>query len=354
VEKNMKIDAVDLFCGAGGLSYGLKKAGINVRVGVDLDPKCSFPYTENMNGAAFILEDVSKVSAQKLVRYYHQNSFKLLAGCAPCQPFSTLRNGSDRKKSDKWPLLGEFSRLVKEIRPDLVTMENVPNLKKQSIFVEFVETLQKEGYFVTSGVVDAANYGLPQRRNRLVLLASLHEPIYMLSPEEIGVKKKTVKDAIYSLPPIEAGGVSKNDSLHRSRSLSEINLARIKASRPGGTWEDWPENLKLKCHKKDSGSTFTSVYGRLEWDKPAGTITTQAYSFGTGRFGHPEQNRGLSLRELAILQSFPEDYKFSPKDTEPDFTSIGRLIGNAVPVDLAYAVGLSIQQHVQSLTSSKA
>ncbi|WP_044527939.1 DNA cytosine methyltransferase, partial [Herbaspirillum sp. B65] len=129
----MPIDAIDLFCGAGGLSYGLRKAGINVRAGIDLDPKCEFPYTANMGGAKFIRESVTNVTGDSLSKFYRKKSTRLLAGCAPCQPFSTLRNGTEREKSDKWPLLDEFSRLVQELTPDLVTMENVPNLQSQSI-----------------------------------------------------------------------------------------------------------------------------------------------------------------------------------------------------------------------------
>lgn len=345
----MEVDAVDLFCGAGGLSYGLKLAGINVRAGIDLDPKCDFPYTANMGGAKFLLKDITSMDAAVLSKFYRKKSIKLLAGCAPCQPFSNLRNGIDRKKSDKWPLLGEFARLVREVRPDIVTMENVPNLKSQSIFSDFAATLKKEGYSVTFKVVDAAEYGLPQRRRRLVLLASLKGPIRILSPEEIGAKPKTVRDSISALPAIGAGETSATDTLHKARSLTSINLERIKASKPGGTWSDWPVDLQLECHKKESGATFKSVYGRLEWEKPSGTITTQSYNLGTGRFGHPEQDRALTLREMAILQSFPSDYKFAPEGDTADFNSIGRLIGNAVPVDLGYAVGLSIKHHLNTL-----
>lgn len=350
----MKIDAVDLFCGAGGLSYGLEKAGITVRAGIDLDPYCDYPYTKNIKKSKFILKDVSSIKGRSLSKLYRPTSFKILAGCAPCQPFSTLRNGTNREQSDKWPLLYQFARLVEESRPDVITMENVPILKSQSIFSDFVISLKELGYHVSARVVDAAEYGVPQRRRRLVLLASMHGPIRLLSPEEIGVKKKTVRDAIGFLPSIKAGETSELDSLHKSRSLNEINLTRIKASKPGGTWADWPEDLKLECHKKEEGSTFKSVYGRLEWDKPSGTITTQSTNFGTGRFGHPSQNRALSIREMAILQSFPENYEFVAPGTIAEFTPVCRLIGNAVPVDLGYAVGLSIKNHLKSLKDKNA
>jgi len=345
----VKIDAIDLFCGAGGLSYGLQKTGITVRGGVDLDPKCETPFKANIQGAKFFLEDITTTDARKIGQLYRKKSLKLLAGCAPCQPFSNLRNGTNKSMSDKWPLLNEFSRLVNSLKPDFVTMENVPQLKKQSVFSDFVETLKRLGYQVSSSVIDAAEYGVPQRRNRLVLLASLHGPIRLLSPEEIGVKRKTIRDAIGNLPSLKAGETNMADPMHKARALSDLNLERIKASKPGGTWEDWPEHLKLECHKKESGVTFKSVYGRMQWDQPAGTITTQSTNIGTGRFGHPSQDRALSLRELAILQSFPADYIFTKDNDNIEFTPIGRLIGNAVPVDLGYAVGRSINQHAKGL-----
>ena len=348
----MTIDAVDLFCGAGGLSYGLQKTGICIRGGIDFDPHCETPYQKNINGAKFFLEDITRTDAKKVANLYRKKSLKLLAGCAPCQPFSTLRNGTNKSKSDKWPLLNEFSRIVSQVKPDFVTMENVPQLKKESIFLDFTATLKLLGYHVSFQVVDAAEYGVPQRRRRLVLIASLHGPIRLLSPEEIGIQKRTVRDAIGKLPPIKAGETDAKDALHKARALTPINLERIKASRPGGSWEEWPEDLKLACHKKSSGSTFKSVYGRMLWDQPSGTITTQSTNIGTGRFGHPEQNRALSLREIAILQSFPEDYVFASGAKEIEFTPIGRLIGNAVPVDLGYAIGVSINQHAKNIRRS--
>lgn len=350
----MNVDAIDLFCGAGGLSYGLKKAGVSIRAGIDLDPKCEYPYRANLPEAEFFLRDITKIEANELAKLYRKDSYKLLAGCAPCQPFSTLRNGIDRRSSDKWPLLAQFSRLVREMNPDIVTMENVPMLETESIFSEFVASLIEQGFKVSAGVVDAANYGVPQRRKRLVLLASKYEAIHLLSAEEMGVKRKSVRDAIGNLPEISSGETSVTDPLHKARALTEINLKRIKASSPGGTWEDWPEHLKLKCHTKASGASYKSVYGRMEWDKASGTITTQSTNFGTGRFGHPTQDRGLSLREMAILQSFPEDYKFAKEGEKIEFSPMGRLIGNAVPVDLGYAVGLSVVHHLKNIGDLRA
>lgn len=341
-----RINAIDVFCGAGGLSYGLKKAGIRVTAGLDLDPACDYPFSENIGGD-FIQKNLTETSARELVKFFPDGGYSLLAGCAPCQPFSTLSNGRDRKGSKKWPLVREFSRLVKELKPDFVTMENVPILRTQSIFVEFLGELKSEGYNVCHSIVDAAEYGVPQRRRRLIVLASQRGPVRLATPDELGLKRKTVREAISALPRLASGQVDPNDSLHRARKLTDINLRRIRASKPGSTWEDWPEELRLECHKRETGSTFKSVYGRMEWDKPSGTMTTQSYNFGTGRFGHPEQDRSLSLREMAILQSFPDDYKFTPPDAAPDFTNVGRLIGNAVPVGLGFAIGKSVQLMAQ-------
>ncbi|MBY3558574.1 DNA cytosine methyltransferase [Rhizobium laguerreae] len=343
----MNIEAIDLFCGAGGLSYGLQEAGVKIRAGLDLDGKCAFPFEANMSGAKFLEKDLAETSGEELRTFYSAGTVKLLAGCAPCQPFSTLRNGSDRKTSKKWPLLNEFGRMIRALEPDLVTMENVPVLRGESVFHDFVDLLRSYGYHVFWKVVDAADYGVPQRRRRLVLLASMLGPIRLLDPTDLGVKRLTVREAIGSLPAVAAGEVSSEDSMHRARAITEINLARIKASAPGGTWKDWPEHLQLACHKRSSGSSYKSVYGRLQWDKPSGTITTQAHNFGTGRFGHPEQDRPLTLRELAILQSFPSDYKFVSDDSDVEFTPLGRLIGNAVPVKLGTAIGRSIMAHLQ-------
>lgn len=341
---SVKVEAVDLFCGAGGLSYGLAKAGVQIKAGLDFEDACDYPFRENV-GADFLCKDLAHTEASELEVYYSPDAIKLLAGCAPCQPFSTLSNGSNRQTSKKWPLLNEFRRMVAAIRPELVTMENVPVLRTQSIFNEFVQSLKDLGFYISFRTVDAADYGVPQRRKRLVLLASTLGPIRLLSPEELGVEKSTVRQAIGNLTPIKAGEADANDNLHKARTLTPINLERMKASRPGGTWQDWPEGLRLACHKRDAGSTFKSVYGRMEWDKPSSTMTTQSYNFGTGRYGHPEQDRSLSLREMAILQSFPRDYRFVSPENVVEFANIGRLIGNAVPVDLGYAIGVSLKEH---------
>lgn len=346
-----KVFAVDLFCGAGGLTNGLEKAGIEVLLGIDIDPLCEFPYTIN-NKAKFLLLSVEDLKPMDLEKVFRKNSIRLLAGCAPCQTFSTYFQKAT--PSDKrWWLLQQFSRLVGEVLPELVTMENVPRLIEQEVFRQFVKGLKNTGYQVTYGIVNCADYGVPQHRQRLVLLASRLGPICLLSPSEYGAKYTTVREAIGDLPPLRAGEIHPSDHLHQAAMLSRTNLLRINASRPGGTWRDWENALVADCHKKKTGKTYPSVYGRMSWDEPAPTITTQFYGFGNGRFGHPEQNRAISLREGAILQDFPRDYVFTPPGQPIFKKTIGRLIGNAVPARLGEVIGLSIQKHVDSFISNK-
>jgi len=341
-----RISAIDLFCGVGGLTKGLEKVGIDVRLGVDIDPACEYPYTAN-NNSEFLLKSVQDVKSKEIKSKYVPGTIRLLAGCAPCQTFSTYNQKIAKANFEdhRWWLLAEFSRLVKELSPELVTMENVPGLIEYDIFDEFISDLKQEGYEVSYQIVNCSDYGIPQHRQRLVLLASKLGPIQMLSHRK-NAKLKTVRDAIGKLPPIAAGGVYEKDPMHQSSTLSPMNMKRIKASKPGGTWRDWNSKLVSPCHKKSSGKTYPSVYGRMRWDEVAPTITTQFYGFGNGRFGHPKQNRAISLREGAILQSFPRAYKFVQTGDAIQRKTIGRLIGNAVPVKLGEVIGKSIIKHV--------
>jgi DNA (cytosine-5)-methyltransferase 1 len=317
---------------------------VEVRLGVDLDPACRFPMEAN-NDTRFLEADVSKLTPSDILAAFEGSEVSLLAGCAPCQPFSSYSQSARREKPhEDWELLSSFSNLVLAVRPTLVTMENVPPLRKQGIFKDFVAALRDAGYFVDYAVVDGRNIGLPQRRQRLVLIASSLGPITMPKADKSLV---TVRDVIADLPAITAGAMHPEDPLHTSASLSKLNLERIRHSKPGGTWRDWPTELVAACHTRSSGSTFPSVYGRMEWDQPAPTMTTQCYGFGNGRFGHPEQDRAISLREAAILQSFPKDYAFAPKGAPVHFNTLGRLIGNAVPVLLGEYIGEIFVDHLK-------
>lgn len=341
------VTAIDLFCGIGGLSFGLKKAGIKIKAGIDQDYTCKYAYESN-NDAEFIGEDISKIKGRELIaKYWNNVDVKILAGCAPCQPFSTHSNKIKGKEgNEKWNLLLEFKRLIEETNPHIVSMENVPNLSNKNIFHLFVDYLKTEDYFVSYSNVFCPEYGIPQNRRRLVLLASKFGEIELIKNTLTPDQYKTTKDAIGNLEPIESGEICKSDPLHRTTKLSELNLIRIKASKPNGTWLDWDENLKLSCHKRTTGSSYKSVYGRMSWDQPSPTITTQFYNYGTGRFGHPEQDRALTIREAAILQTFPSDYKFYKDNEDISLKKLGVHIGNAVPVELGYVIGKSILRHL--------
>lgn len=338
-----EVACIDLFCGAGGLTHGLIRAGIPVVAGIDIDTACRYPFETN-NDARFITKDIKRVAASELRQLYGDAEIRILAGCAPCQPFSTYSQRYDTLKSPRWPLLYQFARLVKSVRPDIVTMENVPLVEKHAVFDDFAATLRGLGYRVWQDVVDCAQYGLPQTRRRMVVLASALGPIEWIVPTHR--KPRTVKSAIGKLPPIDAGHAHDDDAFHVSSQLSALNLERIRASHPGGTWRDWPKRLIAECHRKETGRSYPGVYGRMTWDDPAPTITTQFYGFGSGRFGHPEQDRGISLREGAILQGFPKDYAFVPEGWPTRLKVLGRMIGNAVPVALGEAIGQNIAAHL--------
>ncbi|MDN5511762.1 MULTISPECIES: DNA cytosine methyltransferase [Acinetobacter] len=340
----MQIEAVDLFCGVGGLTAGLIKSGIKVKAGYDIAEECHFAYEYN-NKAIFVHKDVADVTASEISSWYSKGSIRLLAGCAPCQPFSTYNQGKDTTKDKKWPLLYHFSRLIKEVKPELVTMENVPEVIKHKVYQDFVDELKLLGYAVFSKEVVCVQYGIPQTRKRHVVLASKIGYIELLPPTHI--KPVTVKQVIGKLEPLHAGEKSTKDPLHIAAKLSELNLQRIKKSIPGGTWRDWPEDLRAECHKKQSGKSYPAVYGRMEWDKPAPTMTTLCFGFGNGRFGHPEQNRGISLREAALFQTFPKNYQFTETPQKINFKGVGRMIGNAVPVRLGEIIGMSFKTLIQ-------
>lgn len=340
-----KIVGVDLFCGVGGLTHGLVRGGIRVAAGFDIDPECRFPFEAN-NRAVFVQRDVGEIDPGEIAPYFVGSDVSLLAGCAPCQPFSTYsRSGRNREYEHQWPLVSAFGRLVKQLQPDLITMENVPQLADHAVFKQFLRSLS--GYQKWWSVVDCESVGIPQTRKRLVLLASRlkGDPLTLVSQVS---SAQTVRQAIEGLPAINAGEVHPDDALHAAPSLSRLNLSRIRASVPGGTWRDWPVELQAACHQRETGSTYPSVYGRMEWDRPSPTITTQCFGYGNGRFGHPSQDRAISLREAAILQTFPASYRFAPANTPVRFSKMGRLIGNAVPVRLGEVIARSLISHVET------
>lgn len=346
----MTAEVVDLFCGIGGLSAGFRREGFDVIAGVDVDSSCRFAYEKNIK-ATFIAESVKELSAERLIGLFGNDVPRILVGCAPCQPFSTYtgryRRGETEDELDRrWELLDEFSRLIDGTCPDIVSMENVPRVTAHPAFQNFVERLDKAGYSVNYHTVRAHEYGVPQRRTRLVLFASKFGPVDLIPPTHRG-KPVTVRDAIGDLPPIAAGSAHIDDPLHASRGLGEKNLRRLQATREGGSWKDWDAELQLTCHKKEGGRSFRAVYGRMSWDEPSPVITTQCLGIGNGRFGHPEQDRAISIREAAILQSFPRNFKFAAPSQKISGVQLARQIGNAVPPRLGQIIARSIKRHLE-------
>ena len=345
------IGVVDLFCGVGGLSHGLKQGGLNIIAGFDIDKTCEYAYTHN-NGAQFFDTDISKVTKEQVLSLFGDSQIKVLAGCAPCQPFSSYAFKNKKKDPNKYDLLYQFGRLVEEVQPDIVTMENVPQIASfslKNVLQDFVDLLENHHYHCSVKVVYCPDYGIPQMRKRLVLLASKFGDIKLISPTHSKDNYVTVKDVIGDLPPLEAGETSDTDPLHRAKSLSPLNMQRIMHTPYGGSWKDWPKELMLECHKSENGSSFGSVYGRMRWEKPAPTMTTQCTGLGNGRFGHPEQNRAITAREAALIQTFPQEYKFFADEEHVSIVKASRYIGNAVPPQLGFVIAQSIIRHIEEI-----
>lgn len=343
-----KIKVFDFFSGCGGTSQGFKQAGFEVVFGLDFDSDAANSFNLNFPDVEFINDDIRKIESYSISHIFNAEpgAYTLFSGCAPCQPYS--KQNSNKKENDpRLDLLTEFSRFVEFYLPDFVFVENVPGLQKfnenEGTFRRFISMLNSLGYHFDYKVIPAAWFGVPQTRERLVLLASRHYSV-KLPDRTHGVGStpySTVREWIGGLPPIDAGTRHVRISDHESARLSEINLKRIRATPEGGGRESWPDELILECHRNHKG--HTDVYGRLSWDKPASGLTTRCISYSNGRFGHPEQNRAISLREAACLQTFPMDYKFSGS-----LQSRARQIGNAVPPKMSEAIAYQILNYVNS------
>jgi len=346
--------AIDFYCGAGGLTRGLLDAGVLVVGGFDIDGRCKETYERNNKPAQFYEEDIARIDPARLWKLLgtRRTTDLLLAGCAPCQPFSQHKNGSKTEVGPKGSkgdpdsrLLGAFARIVGTIKPGQVLIENVPGLTRVrgfSTYRRFVRMLTSLGYEISEGVLDAKHFGVPQTRRRYVLIA-IHGRSATLPEPEFGpglANYSTVKDAISHFPPIHAGEHHPFVPNHEAAVISEINLKRLSHTpHDGGDRRAWPPELVLDCHKRDHDG-HTDVYGRMCWDKPAPTLTGRCHSISNGRYGHPCQDRAISLREAASLQTFPDSYIFyGPKQ------HIARMIGNAVPVRLGEVLG----RHILSL-----
>lgn len=308
--------AVDFFCGAGGLTRGLSDAGIEVLAGIDADISCKETYECNNKPSKFIHADITRLSIKDVLQLMQSipREELLFAACAPCQPFASLnRYGRNADAT----LLLRFMKIVEAIGPFQVFIENVSGLarvKGYSTYARFKNMLAKNGYNWVEAILDAKNYGIPQTRKRLVLIA-MKQIVPTIPPATHGpnlIPYVTVRDSIQCYPEIRAGEQHPTLPNHQAASLSPTNFKRIMATPfDGGSRVDWPEELWLECHKGDHKG-HTDVYGRMRWDYPSPTLTCRCWSISNGRYGHPKQNRAISLREAAKLQSFRDDYIFLP------------------------------------------
>lgn len=330
--------AIDFFCGAGGMTCGLLDSGIDVIAGFDIDEECRRTFEHN-NQASFHAVDIRDVDLRKLKSLTGLRKFDdvLFAGCAPCQPFSQQRRSG--AVHDSTTLLSEFGRLISAAMPKAIVIENVPGMarvKGNSTFRRFLRLLETKGYDAKFEVLDAKKFGVPQTRKRLVLIA-MREHTATVPQLTHGVSNReyrTVRNAISHFPRIDAGKTHNLIPNHTTASITEINLERLRHTPvDGGDRRQWPQHLHLKCHQ-NGYEGHTDVYGRMAWDMPAPTLTARCHSISNGRYGHPEQNRAISLREAAALQSFPDKYEFFGSNKH-----IAQQIGNAVPVRFAKVLG---------------
>lgn len=340
------IKVFDFFSGCGGTSCGFEQAGLDIVLGLDIDKDAARTYRSNFPNAAFIEADICVLNTDTLKPWLIDRVDPILfCGCAPCQPFS--KQNRQRGESDlRRNLLSEFGRFVEVWLPEYVFIENVPGMqqvKGQKGPLPAFETLLKRlGYTYDIKVLPALWFGVPQTRERLVLLAT-RGPIIALPTATHGpgmLPFTTVKDWIGDLPVLAAGDIDPTDPSHRAAQLSDLNMARIAATPEGGGRENWPDHLLLECHRNHKG--HTDVYGRLAWDKAAAGLTTRCISYSNGRFGHPEQDRAISVREAACLQTFPRSFVFSG-----NLNSKARQIGNAVPPSMARVIGVTIMAHAK-------
>ena len=336
------IKAIDFFCGAGGLTRGLLDAGIEVLAGVDNDERLRETYIHNNEPSCFINRDINKIQIHRLRETLgiQDGDTTLYAACTPCQPFSTLNRlqGKDERKI----LLLAFAKIVEECPPDFIIVENVPGLNNaigKEIYLKFLETLKKCGFSEDADLLDAKHFGVPQTRKRFILVASRRGSISLPAPETDANRFATVRECIGKYPAIAGGESSQDYPNHVSRKLKPHLLRIVKAvPKDGGSRRDVADtSILLDCHQRNP-NVHKDVFGRMAWDAPSPTLTCRCADVYCGRFTHPEQDRGISLREAAALQTFDDNYEFFGTS----LIGVSRQIGNAVPVKLAEQLGKSI------------
>lgn len=337
----MKLLSIDLFSGVGGLTEGMHKAGFHTKLAFEIDEIASKAYSLNHKRTKVVTKDIQKVTIAEVKKKLNGQTIHLLAGCPPCQGFSTLRTLNKRRpvRDDRNSLIKEYVRFVKALRPYTIMMENVPGLIHYSLFTNSIRALRKLGYSVDYKIVNVKDYGVPQSRKRLVVIGSRLGEIKISDPPKI--KHRSVRDTIENMPVPSKS----KDKLHRIfPSHSAEVMQRIKMTpKNGGGRKDLPKSFRLECHKDDNIG-FNDIYGRLRWDDYSTTITGGCLNPSKGRFLHPVQNRTISAREAALLQSFPRKYKFPVDATRGQ---LALLIGNALPPKFSYYHSVFIKEHIK-------
>ena len=342
--------AIDLFCGAGGLSLGLKNAGFKVVSAVEIDKEVAKTYAANHPETKLIIKDIRKVNAEELLKPAKGKEIALVSGCPPCQGFSSL-TAKYKQEDPRNELVLEMGRVIAEVQPKMVMLENVPGLAKRGrvVFDEFIDLLKSNGYVVNWDILQLADYDVPQTRRRLVLLAGNGFRIEIPKATRAsnanikpGLKHRlTVFDVIGNMRerPVTLSyalkhGGPKKFNWHVVRDLTLLSKKRLKSLKTGQDRLSLPEDLRPKCHKNNSKG-FQNVYGRMSWDQVPPAITSGCTTPCMGRFGHPTQVRTISVREAALIQTFPKDYKF-----DTDFMDTAcNLVGNALPPKIAKHLG---------------
>jgi len=344
--------AIEIFSGCGGLTTGLEQAGFTILSAVEIDKTAATTYSANHPNVDLLIKDVRKVPSSYFLKKHNmtRGQLDLLAGCSPCQGFSRLRKGNSGKDDPRNQLIFEFIRLVRGLYPKAIFMENVPGLINSDYGLKIFEMvkldLENLGYRIDYKIIDTANYGIPQFRKRFVLLGTRYKKRSVHIPAEThGAPQnnnnllpwRTVRDAFTGIPALRNGAKDTNIPLHVCSKNGDINLQRIRAvPHDGGSRDSFPPNLILECHK-NYPQGFRDVYGRMRWNYPSPTITGGCTNITRGRFVHPTEDRGISLYEAAMLQTFPPNYVF-----KGNFGQISLQIGNAVPVELARIMGVQL------------
>lgn len=346
----LPIKVFDFFSGCGGSSEGFRQAGMDIVLALDINADAERTFQANFPEATFLRKDIRSVTVEELEPYHRlcAGNPVLFCGCAPCQPFSQ-QNTQLPEHDDRLLLLDEFARFVGHYHPEFVFVENVPGMQRVSkggVFERFIGSLEASGYWTMAKRVYAQEYGVPQKRRRLVLLASrlgpIGFPVPTHGPPTTRPKYATVGEWMKDLPSLEAGEAHPDDHAHQAAKLSEMNLTRLKALKEGQDRRAWPPELVLNCHKGEYKG-HTDVYGRMSWESLSNCLTTRCHSLSNGRFGHPEQHRAISAREAACLQTFPRTFTF-----HGPLASMARQIGNAVPVLLAERFGKNFIEHLET------